>query len=230
MPRPPRARPGPRPGACWPAPGGRHAGVRAGQPARHAVVRRRRGRPPGRPGGRLAGRNRSARQVAEVSEALGGRPVIAGLETVRGVADAREVLRPPVAGCYFGAEDYVADLGGARTAGNAEVAWARATWPWPPGWPGSPWTWSRSTSATPSGSRPRPGGPGARLRRQAVHPPGAGRPRPRGVPPGPGGGGLGRRVLDAFEAAGGDTIAVEGEMVDEVVAARAGRPVPPRPT
>jgi citrate lyase beta subunit len=28
-------------------------------------------------------------------------------------------------------------------------------------------------------------------------------------------------VLGAFEAAGGDTIAVEGEMVDEVVAARA---------
>jgi citrate lyase subunit beta/citryl-CoA lyase len=52
--------------------------------------------------------------------------VVAGLETVRGVADARDVLHTPVVACYFGAEDYVADLGGVRTAGNAEVAWPRA--------------------------------------------------------------------------------------------------------
>ena len=57
---------------------------------------------------------------------MGDRAVVAGLETVRGVADARDVLAPPVAACYFGAEDYVADLGGVRTPGNAEVAWARA--------------------------------------------------------------------------------------------------------
>ena len=31
-----------------------------------------------------------------------------------------------VAACYFGAEDYVADLGGVRTPGNAEVATARS--------------------------------------------------------------------------------------------------------
>ena len=62
----------------------------------------------------------------EVAEALGGRPVVAGIETVRGVADARDVLAPPVVACYFGAEDYVADLGGVRTAANAEVAVARA--------------------------------------------------------------------------------------------------------
>ncbi|HEY7105415.1 MAG TPA: CoA ester lyase [Acidimicrobiia bacterium] len=53
-------------------------------------------------------------------------PVFAGLETVRGVADAREVLVGPVAACYFGAEDYIADLGGVRTEDNAEVAVARA--------------------------------------------------------------------------------------------------------
>ena len=68
----------------------------------------------------------SAAQVADMASALGGRPVVAGLETVLGVADAREVLRPPVVACYFGAEDYIADLGGVRTPGNAEVAWARA--------------------------------------------------------------------------------------------------------
>jgi citrate lyase subunit beta/citryl-CoA lyase len=53
-------------------------------------------------------------------------PVIAGIETVLGVADARVLLEPPVVACYFGAEDYVADLGGTRTAGNAEIATARA--------------------------------------------------------------------------------------------------------
>jgi citrate lyase subunit beta/citryl-CoA lyase len=68
----------------------------------------------------------SAEQLAGVAEALGGRPVVAGLETVRGALDARLVLRPPVAACYFGAEDYVADLGGVRTPGNAEVAYPRA--------------------------------------------------------------------------------------------------------
>jgi citrate lyase subunit beta/citryl-CoA lyase len=55
-----------------------------------------------------------------------GHPVFAGLETVRGVADAREILHPPVAACYFGAEDFVADLGGERTPGNLEVLHARS--------------------------------------------------------------------------------------------------------
>lgn len=53
-------------------------------------------------------------------------PVVAGLETVRGVFDAREALIEPVAGCYFGAEDYVVDLGGVRNPDNAEVAVARS--------------------------------------------------------------------------------------------------------
>ncbi|MEO1062437.1 MAG: CoA ester lyase [Actinomycetota bacterium] len=54
-------------------------------------------------------------------------PVVLGLETVLGVADARQLLtHPRSAGAYFGAEDYVADLGGVRTVGNAEVAVPRA--------------------------------------------------------------------------------------------------------
>ena len=61
-----------------------------------------------------------------VADAVGGRPLVAGLETVRGALDARLVLEPPVVACYFGAEDYVADLGGVRTPGNAEVAYPRA--------------------------------------------------------------------------------------------------------
>ena len=65
-------------------------------------------------------------QLAAVADAVGGRPVVAGLETVRGALDARLVLGPPVVACYFGAEDYVADLGGTRTSHNAEVAYPRA--------------------------------------------------------------------------------------------------------
>lgn len=55
-----------------------------------------------------------------------GVPVLAGLETALGVADARPLLaHPVVAAAYFGAEDFVADVGGVRTADNAEVAFAR---------------------------------------------------------------------------------------------------------
>ncbi|HCW01445.1 MAG: CoA ester lyase [Acidimicrobiales bacterium] len=54
-------------------------------------------------------------------------PIVAGLETVAGVVDARTVTtHPRVQWCYFGAEDYIADLGGVRTPGNHEVAVARA--------------------------------------------------------------------------------------------------------
>jgi citrate lyase subunit beta/citryl-CoA lyase len=67
----------------------------------------------------------STAQLAALSAAT-SLPVVAGIETVRGVADARAVLAPPVVACYFGAEDYVADLGGVRTDSNAEVATARA--------------------------------------------------------------------------------------------------------
>src|SRR5207237_4375963 len=49
-----------------------------------------------------------------------GRPVVAGIETVRGVLDAHAALHGAVVACYFGAEDYVADLGGVRTVENAE--------------------------------------------------------------------------------------------------------------
>ncbi len=51
--------------------------------------------------------------------------VLAGLETGLGVADARTLL-PGVTACYFGAEDYVADLGGHRTRQGLEVLYARS--------------------------------------------------------------------------------------------------------
>ncbi|MGI8711614.1 MAG: HpcH/HpaI aldolase/citrate lyase family protein [Solirubrobacteraceae bacterium] len=55
-----------------------------------------------------------------------GLPVIAGLETARGVLDVRGLLGGPVTAAYFGAEDYVADLGGVRSAGSEEVLYARS--------------------------------------------------------------------------------------------------------
>lgn len=53
-------------------------------------------------------------------------PVMAGIESARGVADVGDVLRAPVRWCYFGAEDFVADMGGVRTPGNTEVLFARS--------------------------------------------------------------------------------------------------------
>ena len=53
--------------------------------------------------------------------------VFVGLETALGVADARQLLAHPLAiAGYFGAEDFVVDMGGTRTASNNEVAYARS--------------------------------------------------------------------------------------------------------
>jgi citrate lyase subunit beta/citryl-CoA lyase len=59
--------------------------------------------------------------------ALGGDAavIIAGIETMRGVAELRTLLAAGVDGAYFGAEDYVADLGGRRTREGTEVLFAR---------------------------------------------------------------------------------------------------------
>jgi citrate lyase subunit beta/citryl-CoA lyase len=54
-------------------------------------------------------------------------PMFGGIETALGVADARPLLaHPSVGAAYFGAEDFIADMGGVRTAGNDEVAHARS--------------------------------------------------------------------------------------------------------
>ena len=68
--------------------------------------------------------------VESVREALAGAgldiPVIAGIETVGGVAGVDEVLTPPVQAAYFGAEDFIADIGGVRTEAGTEVLYARS--------------------------------------------------------------------------------------------------------
>ena len=73
-----------------------------------------------------------AEQVAIVADALDRQGlsdlmIVAGLETAAGVERAGEVtadIRVPAA--YFGAEDYVADLGGVRTTEGTEVLYARS--------------------------------------------------------------------------------------------------------
>jgi citrate lyase subunit beta/citryl-CoA lyase len=57
---------------------------------------------------------------------LGHLHVLAGIESAAGVDRVRELLVPPVAVAYFGAEDYIADLGGVRTLGSTEVLYARS--------------------------------------------------------------------------------------------------------
>ena len=52
--------------------------------------------------------------------------LVAGLETALGVADARALLSHGVSAAYFGAEDYIADIGGRRTRAGAEVLYARS--------------------------------------------------------------------------------------------------------
>ena len=73
----------------------------------------------------------SAGHVAAVCSALvdaglDGLGIVAGIETAAGVWDVASVLVPRVTACYFGAEDYVADLGGRRTPAGQEVLYARS--------------------------------------------------------------------------------------------------------
>lgn len=67
-------------------------------------------------------------RVAETLDAAGLTElgVLAGIETALGVADARPLLgHQRVVAAYFGAEDFIADMGGVRTPVNHEVTFAR---------------------------------------------------------------------------------------------------------
>ena len=66
-------------------------------------------------------------KVESSADIDGDRPVLAGIETAAGVEDARRILSHPlVRWCYFGAEDYVADMGGERRSDGLEVLYARS--------------------------------------------------------------------------------------------------------
>ncbi len=74
----------------------------------------------------MAGVDAAARALEE--QGMAHTPVIAGIETALGVADARSLLANPMfAAAYFGAEDFIADMGGTRTSSNSEVGFARAS-------------------------------------------------------------------------------------------------------
>jgi len=148
---------------------------------------------------------------------------VAGLETVRGVADARDLLHAPVVACYFGAEDYVADLGGIRTDGNDEVAYPRSYVAMAARLAGIP---AFDMVTLDFGHDDRFIGEALEARalgyagKLCIHPAQvalaneAFRPSAEEID-------WALRLLAAFEEAGGMTIAFEGMMVDEVVAARA---------
>ena len=74
----------------------------------------------------------SGEEVEQVSKSLSdfgfeNLPIMAGLETVSGLVNALEITKhPQVKWCYFGAEDYVSDLGGFRRDDNREVLLARS--------------------------------------------------------------------------------------------------------
>lgn len=61
------------------------------------------------------------------SAGLGSLPVMWGFETVRGVHACHSVLQSSAnaAAAFFGAEDYIADLGGRRTADSLETLYPR---------------------------------------------------------------------------------------------------------
>jgi citrate lyase subunit beta/citryl-CoA lyase len=66
-------------------------------------------------------------QVTDLASRIGDRVIVAGLETGRGVARARELLDgPSLLAAYFGAEDYIASVGGRRTSSSREVLYARS--------------------------------------------------------------------------------------------------------
>jgi citrate lyase subunit beta/citryl-CoA lyase len=152
-----------------------------------------------------------------------GHPVVAGIETVRGVADARDALGGSVVACYFGAEDYVADLGGVRTDTNAEVATARALVAMAARLAGVPaldlvtLDFGDGDRFTREAREARALGYAGKL---CIHPAQVALANEAFLPSADEVD-WAQRLLAAFAAAGGTTIAFEGQMVDEVVAARA---------
>ena len=79
----------------------------------------------------MAGEGAQDRGVTGVHQQRGlgraGHGDLRALRSERGVADARALLAHPlVAAAYFGAEDFIADMGGVRTAASQEVLYARS--------------------------------------------------------------------------------------------------------
>jgi citrate lyase subunit beta/citryl-CoA lyase len=165
----------------------------------------------------------TAVQLDAVTVALDGRAILAGIETVLGVADAREVLRPPVVACYFGAEDYVFDLDGVRTPSNAEVAYARAYVAMAARLAGIPALDMVTIDFRDHGrfsAEARDARALGYAGKLCIHP-GQVTLANEAFQPSADEIAWARGVLAVFAEAAGDTVAYQGQMVDEVVAARA---------
>ena len=52
--------------------------------------------------------------------------VMVGIETALGVEQVGQTLQAPIGAAYFGAEDFIADMGGERTMEGLEVLYARS--------------------------------------------------------------------------------------------------------
>ncbi|GAY10057.1 CoA ester lyase [Pseudonocardia sp. N23] len=63
--------------------------------------------------------------LADVRERTRGRILMAGIESALGVVNSRELFAHADTG-FFGAEDYIADIGGRRSPGSLEVLYARS--------------------------------------------------------------------------------------------------------
>lgn len=63
--------------------------------------------------------------VAETAQRC-GLPVMAGIESIEGLYAIDAICASASAGVFFGAEDFIAELGGVRTPSSAEVAYPRA--------------------------------------------------------------------------------------------------------
>ena len=84
-----------------------------------------------RAGGVVVPKAESAKDVAAVRKQLeahgqGQMAIVGGVETAAGVAGAREMLASEPQAVYFGAEDFIADMGGRRTPEGLEVLYARS--------------------------------------------------------------------------------------------------------
>jgi len=68
-----------------------------------------------------------AARTALDSAGFGAFEIVAGIESGRGVLEARAITDSgALSGVYFGAEDFVADIGGVRTSDGLEVLYARS--------------------------------------------------------------------------------------------------------
>jgi citrate lyase subunit beta / citryl-CoA lyase len=64
--------------------------------------------------------------VDRLADAAPDLDVVLGIESAIGVARARELLATGIAAGFFGSEDFLADMGGRRTATGVEVLYARS--------------------------------------------------------------------------------------------------------